>query len=84
MKIFTQADFETLTRDDDGFLYLSSGDWSKVNFNYADTLAFANNCELGDDCELGKWCILSVGCSLENGKVQNCNRRRLRSRRMLV
>lgn len=73
MKVFTQADFETLARDDNGFLHLQSGDWSNVNFNYTNALAFAYNCRLGNNCKLGKHCKLDKRCTLgDNCTLGKC------------
>lgn len=66
MKVFTQADFETLARDDNGFLHLPSGDWSAVNFNGASKLIFSHDCILGDYCTLGDDCTLGDNCKLGN------------------
>lgn len=32
MKKYTQADFNALTRDENGYLHIPSGDWADVNF----------------------------------------------------
>lgn len=59
MKKYTQADFDALKRDENGYLHIESGDWTEVNFGGADKLIFA------DECTLGEW------CKLESGRVCN-------------
>lgn len=65
MKKYTQADFDALKRDENGYLHLESGDWTAVDFDGADRLIFADGCTLGDCCTLGD------RCTLESGRVCN-------------
>lgn len=78
MNVYMQADFDSLTRDDNGFLYVPTGDWSNVDFGGASCIVFAklcilgdyyrlgDNCILGERCKLGNYCKLGDGCKLED------------------
>lgn len=66
MKRYTQADFNALVRDEDGYLRLPTGDWCGVYFDGADRLIFANVCKLGNGCKLGNYCRLDDDCKLGN------------------
>ena len=63
---YTQADFDTLVRDDVGYLYLPSGDWTEVDFGGANKLVFGSQSILGDCSVLGNGCKLGSQCKLGN------------------
>ena len=66
MKIYNQADFDALERNDDGYIVCECGDWSDVDFKGTDYVEFGDGCELGDRCRLGDGCELGGGCMLGN------------------
>lgn len=73
MHKMTQAEFDALKRNEDGFLVIPDNtDCTAIEFNTADRVIFGNCCKLGDycrlgdECELGNWCKLGYGCELGN------------------
>lgn len=70
MKVYTQQDFDALTRDNDGYIHCPSGDWTQVDFGRTDKIRFdfgcrlGDGCELGNECKLGDWCTLGDRCRL--------------------
>ena len=71
MRKMTQAEFNALERDKNGYLVIpdctdctgiSFGAENKAIFGYGCTLG--NGCKLGDECTLGDWCRLGYGCTL--------------------
>lgn len=72
MKKYTQAEFDAIKRDEDGYLRLPTGDYCDVDFEGASRVIIGasselgNGCELGDECELGNGCTLGDGCKLGN------------------
>lgn len=70
MRVFTQADFDALVRDENGYLHCDSGDWTHVQFGGFGRIVFDNNCKPGNRCKLGDWCELGNMCRLEKGRVE--------------
>ena len=77
MKKYTQADFDALARDEEGYLCIPPGDWTDVDFGdqakmiFSDRCKLGNWCTLGDRCKLGDGCTLGDRCKLESERVQN-------------
>ena len=77
MKKYTQADFDALVRDKEGYLHIPSGDWTGVDFGgqikliFGDECTLGNWCTLGDECTLGNRCRLGDECTLEKDRVEN-------------
>lgn len=74
MHKMTQAEFNALERDKNGYLVIpnctdctgiSFGAENKAIFGYGCKLG--NGCKLGDECTLGNWCTLGYGCELGDG-----------------
>lgn len=74
MHKMTQAEFDALKRNEDGYLIIPDGtDCTEINFGAASKVIFGNGCKLGNRCELGygcklgDWCELRGGCELGDG-----------------
>lgn len=80
MHKMTQAEFDALKRNEDGFLVIPDNtDCTAIEFNTADRVIFGNCCKLGDysilgdECEFGNWCKLGNDCELgEWCKLGDC------------
>lgn len=67
MRKMTQAEFDELKRNEDGYLVISSfTDCTEINFGAADKVIFGDGCKLGSCCTVGTRCILGDGCELGN------------------
>ena len=73
MRKMTQAEFNTLKRNEDGYLVIpDSTDCTEIDFGAADRVIFGymcklgNRCKLGDGCKLGNECELGSDCKLGN------------------
>ena len=71
MRKMTQAEFDELKRNEDGYLVIPDGtDCTEINFGAANKVIFGDwcvlgcGCELGDGCKLGDWCKLGDECKL--------------------
>lgn len=78
----TQAEFDALNRDEEGYLAIPDcTDCTEIDFGAADRVILGNCCELGYGCKLGDECTLGYGCKLgeyidvratfEAGRVQD-------------
>ena len=74
MHKMTQAEFDALKRNEDGYLVIpDSTDCTEIDFGAADRVIFGDKCVLGNwcklgiGCKLGNWCKLGNGCTLGNG-----------------
>jgi len=65
MKLITQEEFDSFERDEHGYLYLPSGDYSLIKFIPYRSIIGARS-TLGRGCFLGKWCKLGNHCSLDD------------------
>ncbi len=65
MRKMTQAEFDELKRNEDGYLVIPDGtDCTEIDFKRTDRIEFGKYCELGDESELGYWCRIDKGCEL--------------------
>lgn len=76
MRKMTQAEFDALKRNKDGYLVIPyCTDCTEIDFGAADKVVFGNGCKLGDGCELGYDCKLGeyidVRATFEGGRVQD-------------
>ena len=74
MRKMTQAEFDELKRNEDGYLVIPDcTDCTEIDFGAANKVIFGymcklgNRCKLGDECKLGSRCKLGNGCELGNG-----------------
>ena len=74
MHKMTQAEFDELKRNEDGYLVIPDcTDCTEIDFGAANKVIFGymcklgNRCKLGDECKLGNRCKLGNGCELGNG-----------------
>lgn len=74
MHKMTQAEFDALKRNENGYLVIPDlTDCTGINFGAADKMIFGSyckfdsNCELGNYCKLGNWCELGAYCVLGEG-----------------
>ena len=73
MHKMTQAEFNALKRNEDGYLVIPDcTDCTEIDFGAANKVIFGsmcklgNWCKLGDECKLGNWCKLGDECKLGN------------------
>ena len=67
MRKMTQAEFDELKRNEDGYLVIPDcTDCTEINFGAVDKVVFGNGCTLGKCCTLGNRCKLGDGCKLGN------------------
>lgn len=65
MRKMTQAEFDTLKRNKDGYLVIPYGtDCTEIDFGVANRVILGNCCVLGNRCKLGYGCKLGNGCTL--------------------
>ena len=70
MHKMTQAEFDKLKRNKDGYLVIPDRtDCTEIDFGAADRVIFGNCCELGNGCKLGDGCKLGSYCTLGSGCV---------------
>lgn len=68
MRKMTQAEFDMLNRDKDGYLVIpAETDCTEIDFRCADRVDLGNGCELGSGCRLGDRCLLGDDCRLGSG-----------------
>lgn len=67
MRKMTQAEFDELKRNEDGYLVIPEyTDCTEIVFGAANRVIFGDECKLGNCCKLGNWCRLGYGCKLGN------------------
>ena len=65
MRKMTQAEFDELKRNEDGYLVIPEyTDCTEIDFGAANKVIFVYMCKLGNRCELGNWCELGKCCTL--------------------
>ena len=65
MHKMTQAEFDELKRNEDGYLVIPDcTDCTEIDFGVADKVVFGDGCKLGNRCDLGYGCKLGDGCVL--------------------
>ena len=70
MRKMTQAEFDELKRNEDGYLVIPDDtDCTEINFDAVDRVIFGDCCKLGNGCELGSNCALGDGCELGSNCV---------------
>ena len=68
MRKMTQAEFDKLKRNEDGYLVIPDcTDCTEIDFGVANKVIFGDKCVLGDMCTLGNWCALGNWCKLGVG-----------------
>lgn len=68
MRKMTQAEFNALKRNEDGYLVIPEcTDCTEIDFGAADRVIFGYMCKLGYCCKLGDSCELGAGCKLGDG-----------------
>ena len=67
MRKMTQAEFDELKRNEDGYLVIPDGtDCTEIDFGAAKKVIFVYMCKLGNRCKLGDGCKLGNRCKLGN------------------
>ena len=74
MRKMTQAEFNALKRNENGYLVIPDcTDCTEIDFGAANKVIFGKGCKLGNWCELGYGCRLGNGCKLGEGcRLGNC------------
>lgn len=62
MKIYTQAEFNDIPRDNKGIKHCPNGDYSEIKF-FGERCSFSERCSFGEYCSFGKRCSFSEWCS---------------------
>ena len=67
MRKMTQAEFDELKRNEDGYLVIPEyTDCTEIDFGAANKVIFVYMCKLGNRCKLGDGCKLGNRCKLGN------------------
>ena len=67
MRKMTQAEFDELKRNEDGYLVIPDGtDCTEIDFDATNKVIFGYMCKLGNWCKLGDGCKLGNRCKLGN------------------
>ena len=68
MRKMTQAEFDALKRNENGYLVIPDlTDCTEIDFGAENKAIFGYGCKLGKCCRLGDWCVLGNGCKLGYG-----------------
>jgi len=62
MKIYTQAEFNDIPRDNKGIKHCPNGDYSEIKF-FGERCSFSERCSFGEYCSFGEWCSFGEYCS---------------------
>ncbi len=66
MKIYTQAEFDAIERDERGTKVCPTGDYSAIK-TFGEWCSFGERCSFGAECSFGEWCSFGAECSFGKG-----------------
>lgn len=74
MKIYTQAEFDALERDEKGYRICPTGDYSAIEVfggwcRFGARCSFGGWCRFGEGCSFGELCSFGKGCSFGEGCI---------------
>lgn len=68
MKIYTQEEFDAIKREDYGYRYCPTGDYTQIKI-FDEFIIFDDQCRFGERCRFGGGCSFGEGCRFGDGCV---------------